>query len=145
MNGAQVSLEYGELRALVRELGVMTPVVRRELRTGFREVGRGAADAAKADASWSSRIPKAISVRPLTGARTAGVYLRVNSARAPHARPYEGIGGQATFRHPVFGRNRWVAEATRPYLTPAVQHARPDAEKAAKDAVLAAARVGRFT
>ena len=145
MSGAEVRMDYHGLRPMVRELGAMAPVVRKELRRGFRAAGESAGRRAKAKASWSTRIPGAIVVRPLTGANSAGVFLRVNSARAPHARPYEGMGGARTFRHPVFGQDVWVAEATRPYLRPAVQESRGDAEKAAIDAVHAAARAGRFT
>lgn len=84
-------------------------------------------------------------VRPLTGAQTAGVFLRVNAARAPHARPYEGMTGRNPFRHPVFGdRSVWVAERTRPFLVPAVQETRPEVMGAAVDAIRDAARAGGF-
>lgn len=149
MSGAQVSVDYSGLRGLVADLGAMSPAMRAELRRGFRAAGAHALQRARANASWSSRIPGAISVRPLTGARTAGVFLRVDANRAPHARPYEGIsqrGGTRFFRHPVFGdEDTWVSQASRPYLAPAVQASGPEADAAVESAVRAAARAGRFT
>lgn len=121
--------------------------MRSTLRVGFRAAGGLAARRAQVNASWSRRIPGSIIVRPLTGVRSAGVFLRVNSARAPHARAYEGLGRRANrfFRHPVFGSDVWVDEATRPFIVPAVDDTRGDANAAAVAAVNAAARVGRFT
>lgn len=149
MTGApQVTMSTPSLRTLVGELGLMEPAMRSELRRGFRAAGAKALSRAKSNASWSSRIPAAITVRPMTGSRSAGVFLRVNADRAPHARAYEGISrssGTRYFRHPVFGRDAWVAESTRPFLTPAIDAARGDTQKAALDAIQAAARAGRFT
>ena len=140
-------MDISQLRSMVGDLGAMSPAMRRELRVGFRRAGGRAAERAKANASWSRRIPGAITVRPLTGARSAGVFLRVNADKAPHARAYEGLSrrsARGSFRHPVFGRDVWVSQATRPYILPAVNETRADTEKAALDAVTAAARVGRF-
>lgn len=145
-----VRVNYDSIRPLVGELGAMSPAMRTELRRGFRAAGAKALARAKSNASFSSRIPAAITVRPLTGARSAGVFLRVNKERAPHARSLEGIGtagvgGAARFfRHPVFGRDVWVDQPTRPFMVPAVLASRDDAQKAAIDAIQAAARVGRF-
>jgi hypothetical protein len=147
MSGAQVNLDMAGVRPLVGELGAMSPAMRAALRAGFRLAGNLAARRAQANASWSRRIPGAIRVRPLTGARSAGVFLRVDSSRAPHARAYEGLGRRANrfFRHPVFGnREAWVSEATRPFMVPAVRDTRDDANAAAVAAVNMAARVGRF-
>jgi hypothetical protein len=147
VNGAQVNLDISGVRPLVAELGAMTPAMRAALRSGFRTAGMLAARRAQQNASWSRRIPAAIVARPLTGARSAGVFLRVNSSRAPHARAFEGLGRRANrfFRHPVFGQDVWVSEPTRPFLSPAVRDTRPDAVDAAVAAVNAAARAGRFT
>lgn len=92
---------------------------RRAVRAAIVDATRGVrADAARR-ASWSSRIPGAITMR--VSFTTARVEIRVNARRAPHARPYEGISGRTTFRHPVYGnRNVWVEQAARPFLRPAV-------------------------
>jgi hypothetical protein len=148
VSGFGVSTNLTDVRPLVGELGQMTPVMRATLRVGFRTAGGLAARRAQVNASWSRRIPGSIIVRPLTGVRSAGVFLRTNSNRAPHARAYEGLGRRANrfFRHPVFGnRDVWVDEATRPFLVPAVDDTRDDATAAAVAAVNAAARAGRFT
>ncbi len=140
-------VDYPGLRVLVGELGVLPTEIRRELRTGFRAAGQRALETARDNASWSSRIPGAITMRVSTSGPSTGVALRVDAARAPHARPYEGLtrGGRSTFRHPVFGTvESWVAQATRPFLRPAVQSVRDDVVQAARDAVQSAARHAGF-
>lgn len=145
---AMYRIDTTDVRKLVGDLGAMEPAARTELRRGFRAVGMKVGQRVKARASWSSRIPAAVRVQPLTGARTAGVFLRVDADRAPHARPYEGISkssGTRFFRHRVFGTDTWVAEPTRPFLGPAARESAGEAQEAAEAAVRAAARVGRFT
>lgn len=96
----------------------MSTAVRREIRPALKDVAEPMVAAARANASWSTRIPKAIRLSVLK----RGVEIRVSKKRAPHARPYEGIGGNDQFRHPVFGdRSRWVSQKTRPFLDPAVK------------------------
>ena len=139
-------VDYPGLRVLVGELGVLPTEIRRELRTGFRAAGQRALETARDNASWSSRIPGAITMRVSTSGPSTGVALRVDAARAPHARPYEGLtrGERSTFRHPVFGTSARVAQATRPFLRPAVQSVRDDVVQAARDAVQSAARHAGF-
>lgn len=97
------------LRRVPRE---MRPALRREL----KKVGDEALQQARARSSWSTRIPRSLTVAVRFGRSTTGVRLEARRGIAPHARPYQGFGG-ATFRHPVFGnRNVWVAQATRPFL-----------------------------
>lgn len=79
-----------------------------------------------------------------------GVQLRISVAKAPHARPYEGISQQGSldqFRHPVYadpdkGRKEWtwVSQQTRPYAWPAVKAASDKILPAIGDAYEAAAR-----
>lgn len=148
MSGApQVSVDYDSLRLAVGELGQMTPVMRSELRRGLRLVGASTLSSAKGHASWSTRIPGAITLRVSTSSRSAGIYLRVDSAKAPHARPFEGLSSRTGFfRHPVFGdTDVWVAQRERRFLLPAVLENRAGALRAAEDAITAAARAGRFT
>lgn len=107
-----------QLAQASRDLRAMSTEVRREIRPALKEVAEPMVAAARSNASWSSRIPKAIRLAVIK----RGVEIRVSKARAPHARPYEGIGGNAQFRHPVFGnRDRWVPQKTRPFLDPAVK------------------------
>lgn len=105
-----------QLAQAAKELRAMSADVRKEIRPAIREAAQPIVAEARANASWSSRIPRAIR---LSNTRR-GISIRVNQTRAPHARPYEGIGGNGQFRHPVFGRDRWVSQATRPFLDPAV-------------------------
>lgn len=137
---------------LARDLHRMGPVQRRRLQTEFTRIGQSMlSDARSRAGAWSSRIPSAISVRPIASAVTArvGVELRVSKS-VPHARAYEGISQQGSishFRHPVYAdpdktRNEWTwrDQPTRPYAWPAVRGREPAARRAVGDAFEAAAR-----
>jgi rhodanese-related sulfurtransferase len=113
-----VEIEFllADLRAVPRNL---QPAIRRAV-----------ADAAQAflsdvreDASWSSRIPGAIRTRTSFAQRGSGIRVLVDKAKAPHARPYEGLSsGGMQFRHPVFGnRDVWVSQQARPFFMPNVE------------------------
>jgi hypothetical protein len=126
---------------LARDLYRMPPATRRRLRRSFQQAGQAALSDAKSRASWSHRIPAAISGKSELSVDRIGYTLRASVANAPHARPYEGMGQGGKFRHPVFGhRDRWVTVATRPYLWPAVRGRVNDITTAANDAFEAAAR-----
>lgn len=105
-----------EMRAMLHDL---PKDIQRELRPAIKKAGDVVAAQAKSNASWSSRIPGAISVRASFGARVAGATVVVSAGAAPHARPYEGSGGGGTYRHPVYGGPAWVTAPTRPFLMPA--------------------------
>jgi hypothetical protein len=132
------------LDALIADLGKIPPELRRHLRPAMRKAARPILADAKRRASWSSRIPGAISIRTSMSQRNPGVRLVVDAAKAPHARPFEGTrGGQ--FRHPVWGnREVWVSQRARPFFFPAVYAHRDDVAREANSAVLAAARSAGF-
>lgn len=123
-----------------RDMRRLTPETRRTVRPALKKAGAILADRARSNASWSTRIPAAITVQTSFRKDREKVQVRVNAKKAPHARPYEGITSRSgSFRHPVFGDgNRrgshdysvWVSSPTRPFLLPA-------AESAGKEAVVA--------
>lgn len=120
----------------LRDLRQLAPEVRKELVKRMKSFLDPLANTAKQNASWSTRIPGAIA-KTVSGRK---IGLRVRSAKAPHARPYEGMSG-ATFRHPVFGnRSAWVPQQARPFLKPAVDANRDEFMEAAGKAVDEAAR-----
>lgn len=129
--GSSGSLALSEL---ARDLYRMPAATKRQMRKTFSNAAQPMLADAKSRASWSSRIPGAISVQVTSTDVRLGVALRISAAAAPHARPYEGLsaqGGSSYFRHPVFGnRENWVSQTTRPYAWPAV--------KAASDKVIPA-------
>lgn len=107
-----------QLRRAAIDLRAMSTEVRREIRPALKKAAEPMVSTARANASWSQRIPGAIRLAVVK----RGVDIRVSKRKAPHARPYEGIGGNAQFRHPVHGnRDRWVSQKTRPFLEPAVK------------------------
>jgi hypothetical protein len=139
-----MSVDRGQLQALIRDLGAIPPTVRKTMRPAVAEAGRRVLAQMKRDSSWSSRIPGAILMRAATGG-TVGVTFRVNSGRAPHARPYEHDGAPGTFRHPVFGnREVWVSQAARPFFYRAVQDNADAVVEALGDAIEQAAREHGF-
>jgi hypothetical protein len=94
--------------------------MRRTLARRLRPIGERALAAARANASWSSRIPSAITLQVRFIGKAAGLALVVDHNAAPHARPYEGILSMQ-FRHPLFGdRDFWYEQTARPYVWPAV-------------------------
>jgi cation diffusion facilitator CzcD-associated flavoprotein CzcO len=126
----QVAKASAELRAMSKD-------VRKEIRPRIREAAQPMVAQAKANASWSTRIPGAIRM----SIAKRGVDIKVSRKKAPHARPYEGITRSGKFRHPVFGnRDRWVSQATRPFLDPAVRQHRDKVRRALVDLVDDAAR-----
>ncbi len=127
-------------RQAIAELKDMPKEIRKELRPALRKAADPIVTAARAAASWSTRIPAAIGVRILK----RGVEIRVNQKKAPHGRVYEGLSGM-TFHHPVFGdRQAWVAQRARPYLLPAVRAHRDEVRKAIADVVEQVARKHGF-
>jgi hypothetical protein len=118
--------------------------VPKELRPAIRKAVKSAADSfvsdVKADASWSSRIPNAVRIFTSFSQSRPGVRVRVDSKRAPHARPYEGLapgGNRSAFRHPVYGnRDAWVTQSTRPFFRPNVEKHREKVLSAIETALI---------
>lgn len=135
---------YSELTKFIDQVGVMPGEIRKELRPQLRIAGQPIEAKARRNASWSHRIPGATTVKVSTGKKDPGIFLRVSAAKAPHARPYEGITGRATFRHPVYGNDVWVEQSTRPFLRSAAVEGLDDVVSAADRAVIAAARRAGF-
>ncbi len=134
------------LDSLIADLGKMPADLRKELRPAMRKAAEPILRDAKSRASWSSRIPGAIGLTASFTAKRPGVRMKVNSARAPHARPYEfGSGRNRNLRHPLFGnRDAWFEEPVRPFFFPAVQAGAAGVVEASSEAVQAAARRAGF-
>lgn len=108
------------IRRLIREHGRFPDDIRKGLRPAMREAGQPVLADARRRSGWSTRIPRAMRLSISFTRRQAGVSVVVDRNKAPHARPIEGIRGNRSFRHPVYGnRERWVEQSTRPYLVPA--------------------------
>jgi hypothetical protein len=125
-------LGSAQMAQLARDLHRMGPAGRRSLRKRMADLSGPLLADARGRASWSTRIPGAISVRPVLRDNLIGVQLRVDAKKAPHARPFEGLVRPRSFKHPVFGDRDadWVTQTTRPFAGPAVD-AKARATKAA--------------
>jgi len=131
-----MGVEHTSITNLARRLGRVPAGLRKELRPKLR-AGAGSIKSDMQDrASWSTRIPAAIR----TSDSGSGVQISVDSAPAPHARPYEGHGN-STFVHPVFGdREVLVTQSTRPFFYPAVKAGKDQLKRKISEAVAATLR-----
>ncbi len=128
-----------EIRELIKDMQKIPPDLRKQLRPALKKGAEPILAQAKANASWSTRIPKATRIATTFTKKRAGVAIRTSAKKAPHARPHENLGKPGSFRHPVyalprkremvFGREipgafrdtRWVNQKARPFLFPAVE------------------------
>lgn len=136
-----MAVDHVGITTLAKELGQVPAELRRHLRPQLRAGGQHIVSDMKARASYSSRIPGAISMTVSFAARGGGVRFRVNARRAPHARVLErGNDGSrsSSFRHPVYGdRDAWVSQPTRPFFFPAARAGREQLKRNITDAVKA--------
>lgn len=91
------------VRDLIVDLGAIPAEVHKEAKGEFVRATQSIADDARGRASWSSRIPGALRVRPARSRKRPGAQIVVSKAKAPHARLYEFGHDRRGFRHPVFG------------------------------------------
>lgn len=126
---------------IIRDFGKIPSEMRQEARPRLKRSADLVVAEAKRNASWSTRIPDAIRTRAMLAKRKQGVTIYVRSAKAPHGRALEGVGTRGnTFRHPVFGRDKWVEQKKRPFIFPAVVKHSQSVRDAIDEAVAAAAR-----
>lgn len=150
-----LTVDASELSVIADRLAMVPPEMNDELRPALAAVGAKVKGAAAAGASWSTRIPAALRVRVRFGTRNPGVFVYADAARAPHARPYEGMSGRNPFRHPVFARGHdyhwveggatWVDQAARPFLAPALKANESVVKAAMQEAVSEAFRKAGVT
>jgi hypothetical protein len=112
---------------IANDLRRLPEETRKKIRPKLRRAGTRVAASAKANASWSTRIPA--TARVVTSFRYGreGVQVKLGGRGAPHTRPYEGLT-RNPFRHPVHADPRktrgewtWVSQAARPMLRPAAR------------------------
>lgn len=146
MSTEEIPLERtgNAIRRLIREHGKFPADLRKALRPAMREAAQPVLGDARRRSGWSTRIPKALRLSTSFTRKQAGVSIVVDRSRAPHARPIEGIRGNRSFRHPVYGnRDRWVEQSTRPFLVPAADmHGRRVVEAVNKTVDDAASKAG---
>jgi hypothetical protein len=138
-----MAVNRGELEDLIRDLGAIPPAVQKTMRPAVLEAGRPVLEQMKANASWSTRIPGATSMT--ASSASPGVTFRVNSTKAPHARPIEHDGQAGTFRHPVYGNRKvWVSQVARPFFYRAVTEQADQVAERIGDAVMRVAEQHGF-
>jgi hypothetical protein len=131
-----------DVRKLINDINKMKGDIPRHMNREMREAARPVAETAKRNASWSTRIPGAISVGTSRSQRLPGATIKVSKS-VPHARLYEFGANGATFRHQTYGHDPWVVENVRPFIAPAIaQHAESFAKALDKAVSKAAAAAG---
>lgn len=133
------------LDALIADLAGMPTDLRRELRPALISAAQPILQDARRRASWSTRIPGAITLKASFSTRSPGVRLFVDARKARHARPYEFASARnRRLRVPVFGRGWWSEREPRRFFFPAVRAGEAGVVRSATVAVQAAARSAGF-
>ena len=139
-----IRIDTSQLKQLAYVLKRTEPAIGKELGKSFGDIGQRVAARARANASFSSRIPGSIKVRR----RGLGVKVQAGSGNAPHAAPFEHGGKPGLFRHPVFrteiNPKTWADQEAHPFLAPAADEEQPFMETAALTAVDRALREAGF-
>lgn len=129
-----IRIEHQQVASFARQLANVPTELRRELRPALRSSGEKVAARVRANASWSSRIPAATKTK-VSFSKSGGVMVFTDQKAAPHARPLE-FGNAGMFnRHPVFGRDTWVDQPTRPFFMPAVAASEQDVVREIQNAI----------
>jgi len=155
-----------DMGELAREIKLVdkqfAKAIKVRLNAAVSEAGKQVVDAVKAEASWSTgtprprnkgkggkkgrasgrtSIPKATSMVVAFTAQTAIARVKVDSRKAPHARPLEfgSKNGSGMNRHPVFHgiyeSGAWVNQPVRPFFFAAVKAKTPEIEAKIRSAI----------
>ncbi len=125
-------MDASELRALSRALKKAEPALAKDFTRALKDSAEIVAVKARANASFSSRIPKTIRA----SGTTVSAKVVAGGDAAPHAAPLEHGGKGGTFRHPVYGNlNVWVPQPAHPFLTPAGEESAPLVQERVEKAV----------
>lgn len=119
--GQQVVVEgYSQV---VRALRDFAPEARKEFNKAMRHEAQPVLADARSNFSWSTRIPKALSL----SVTQKGVGIRISRKKAPHGSIYErgSKGNPGQVRHPIPHTDQWASSPTRPGIQPALDKNRP--------------------
>lgn len=133
---SNITVDVSELKAFSLFLKGVEVSLQREFLKSLNTAGEVVAKKAKANASFSHKIPQTIKVRR----RGTRVNVIAGGAKAPDAVPLEHGGQSGTFRHPVFGSptTPWEEQPAHPFLVPAGIESQPEVMSALVHAVDAA-------
>lgn len=144
--GLDVKVDPQDLIKLMRDLKALEDGKPQAaaLRKNVKAAGDSIAGDVKSGYSWSSRGPGAVSVGASFAKKGASVFIKVNSRKAPHLRPFENLGNPGVFRHRVFGTDTWVAQQARPTIFPRTERRMDDVERVVAEAMYEAAKAAGF-
>jgi len=138
---AQLTRGAAEIRWFAERFDRFPSNLRSKLRRELRGIGQRALFSVRAQAAWSTRIPRATRLKIGISKTNPGLAIEVDRFRAPHARPYENNDRDGYFRAPLFGdRSRWFSHPARPFL---VRGARPWFETTDREVIQAVGDAAR--
>lgn len=139
------------MKALAKALESLNPATDKAVRQRMSKAGDIIADQARANASWSHKIPRTIRSTVFRG---TSVRVTAGYKSVPIARWYElgRTNASAIWRHPVFPSSKWalkgIGEARkhwhwatqrdpkRPYLKPALEQSKEQVAKVLLNAII---------
>lgn len=127
-SGLEFMLDTRELSALAVALKGSQPVLRRSLMARVRVAMGPAKQAVQQEAAtFSTRIPRAVTARASYARSGAVARITVNANKAPHARPINNNDREGRFRHPVFDSERrvWAYQTAHPFIRKGVDKVAP--------------------
>ncbi len=140
--GGSLSVSTNALDALARKLIADAPRnVQKALTGAVRQAGQLIAD----DAAQRTYPGVAASIKVSTNRGTATITASQMKGNFPLAARIEGNGSGGNWRHPLFGdRSKWYDEfkSLRPYLHPALQAKKQQAQQLMVDACAEAVQQG---
>lgn len=116
--------------------------VRKQIRAAVTEAGADIVAQVRREASWSTRIPAATTIRPNFTARSAGIRIVTNRRKAPHARPLEF--GNKDGNPDVLENGTGGKMPTRPFFFKAIEKTDKATEQKFLDAIDKACREAGF-
>ncbi len=140
--GLGVKVDPAAMGILARDLRALPVRMQARVRRALAEAGVDLAGRIRSNASWSSRIPNAVSVSSIVIAgKDIRTTVTVDGAKAPEAAPLENQGRPGRFRRPVYGyRDRIVEQDAHPFIAPAVLASTEPTAKKVLDAIDQAAK-----
>jgi len=131
--GIRVIIGTEDAQKALRELAAAAKgPMRNSLRRGIRAAAQPIAQGIRDEASWSSRIPDAVSLRVTTKA----VSVVIRPSVAPEANALNNDDQPGMFRHPVYAdisepRSQWAwtEQEARPFLQAGAQRGRGEADR----------------
>ena len=123
--GIEFKVDTTDTRRVAAELRAAAGRLPDALRRGVRAAADPIAAGIRAEASWSTRIPRAVSVH----ASGKGAAVTIDPSIAPEAAALNNRGQAGMFTHPVYGNDWTVQQRARPFLAAGAGRGQAEADR----------------